>query len=69
VQLSLTEQGRTVTRQAIAVVQELLEQLLEPLGGLDAPRARVFTDELMTLLDAPLAPSAPNDEHIEGTTP
>ncbi len=37
VQLALTEQGRTVTRRAIAVVQELLRQLLEPLGGPDAP--------------------------------
>ncbi|MFB6960651.1 MarR family winged helix-turn-helix transcriptional regulator [Streptomyces sp. NPDC056309] len=69
VQLALTEQGQTVTRQAIAVVQELLQQLLEPLGGLDAPRTRAFTDELTTLLDAPLAPLPPNDESIQGTTP
>ncbi|MEU9994155.1 MarR family transcriptional regulator [Streptomyces sp. NPDC050848] len=65
VQLALTEQGTTVVRQAIKVVQDLLQQLLEPLGGLDAPRTRAFTDELMTLLDAPLAPPVPNDEHDE----
>lgn len=69
VQLALTQQGQAVTRQAIAAVQELLDQLLEPLGGLDAPRTRAFTDELATLLDAPLTPFAPNDESTQGTTP
>ncbi|MDH6705676.1 MULTISPECIES: MarR family winged helix-turn-helix transcriptional regulator [unclassified Kitasatospora] len=69
VQLGLTEQGQAVTRQAVVVVQELLQQLLEPLGGLDAPRTRAFTDELTTLLDAPLIPSVPNDESTRGTTP
>ncbi|MEU8034797.1 MarR family transcriptional regulator, partial [Streptomyces sp. NPDC049099] len=68
-QLALTEQGRAVTRQAIAVVQELHQQLLEPLGGVDAPRTRAFTDELTTLLDAPLAPSIPNDQTTQGATP
>ncbi|MBP2336441.1 DNA-binding MarR family transcriptional regulator [Saccharothrix coeruleofusca] len=61
VQLALTEQGQAVTRQAIAMVQELLQRLLAPLGGLDAPRTRAFTQELTTLLDTPLAPLAPND--------
>ncbi|MEV4974660.1 MarR family winged helix-turn-helix transcriptional regulator [Streptomyces scopuliridis] len=69
VQLALTEQGQAITRQAIAAVQELLQQLLEPLGGLDAPRTRAFTDELTTLLDAPLTPSVPNDESTQGATP
>jgi DNA-binding MarR family transcriptional regulator len=76
VQLSLTEEGQAVTRQAIAVVQELLERLLEPLGGLDAPRTRAFTDELKALLDAPLTPPThhehsdrSSDENDEGTTP
>ncbi|MBL7624944.1 MarR family transcriptional regulator [Frankia sp. AgB1.8] len=69
VQLALTEQGQAVTRQAIVAVQELLAQLLEPLGGLDAPRTRAFTDELTTLLDAPLTPSAPDDESTQETTP
>lgn len=62
VQLALTEQGEAVTREAIGVVQELLQQLLEPLGGLDAPRTRAFTGELTALLDVPLTPSIPNDE-------
>ncbi|MFI8365193.1 MarR family winged helix-turn-helix transcriptional regulator [Streptomyces sp. NPDC085612] len=62
VQLTLTEQGQAITRQAIDVVQELHQQLLEPLGGLGTPRTRAFTDELRTLLDAPLTPFPPNDQ-------
>ncbi|MER7770368.1 MarR family transcriptional regulator [Kitasatospora sp. NPDC096140] len=62
VQLSLTEQGREVTRRAITVVQGLLDRLLEPLGGQDSPRARQFTSELAALLDAPLDPPTENDE-------
>ncbi|MEU9234163.1 MarR family winged helix-turn-helix transcriptional regulator [Streptomyces subrutilus] len=69
VQLALTEQGQAVTRRAIAVVQELLGQLLEPLGGPDGPRTRAFTDELRTLLDAPLAPPVSDDESNQGTPP
>lgn len=61
-QLSLTEQGRDVTRRAIKVVQGLLDQLLEPLGGQVSPRTRQFTRELTTLLDAPLNPHTENDE-------
>ncbi|MFF3945925.1 MarR family winged helix-turn-helix transcriptional regulator [Streptomyces sp. NPDC001902] len=61
-QLSLTEQGRDVTRRAIGVVQGLLDQLLEPLGGQDSPRTRQFTRELATLIDAPLDPYTENDE-------
>ena len=62
VQLALTEQGSEVTGRAIKVVQGLLQQLLEPLGGLDSPRAREFTRDLATLLDAPLDPFSENDE-------
>lgn len=69
VRLALTEQGEAVTRQAIEVVQQLLQQLLEPLGGLDAARTSAFTAELTALLDAPLAPSVPNDESNRRTTP
>ncbi|MGW1767740.1 MarR family winged helix-turn-helix transcriptional regulator [Streptomyces sp. NPDC002073] len=69
VQLALTEPGRAVTRQAVTVVQGLLQQLLEPLGGLDTPRTRAFTEELTTLLDAPLTASVTNDESTQGTTP
>ncbi|BFV59509.1 MarR family transcriptional regulator [Kitasatospora sp. CMC57] len=68
VQLALTEQGEDVTRRALAVVQELLQQLVEPLGGLDAPRTRAFSAELTTLLDVPLAPAVPTAETRE-TTP
>ncbi|MCX5262698.1 MarR family winged helix-turn-helix transcriptional regulator [Streptomyces sp. NBC_00199] len=56
VQLSLSERGRDVTLRAITVVRGLLEQLLEPLGGLDGARTRAFTEELTTLLDVPLGP-------------
>ncbi|MGE7391764.1 MarR family winged helix-turn-helix transcriptional regulator [Streptomyces sp. NPDC004126] len=55
--LSLTEQGHDVTKRAIKAVQELLDQLLEPLGGQDSARASRFTRELLTLLDAPLDPA------------
>ncbi|MDT0467773.1 MarR family winged helix-turn-helix transcriptional regulator [Streptomyces gibsoniae] len=61
-QLSLTEPGRDVTARAITVVQGLLDQLLEPLGGQDSPRAREFTRELVTLLDAPLDPYTENEK-------
>lgn len=56
VQLALTEQGQERTRQAIEVVQGLLQQLLAPLGGLGSARTRDFTRELTTLLDVPLDP-------------
>lgn len=56
VQLSLTAHGREVTRRAIAVVQQLLDQLLAPLGGLGSRRAEAFARELTALLDAPLDP-------------
>ncbi|WP_405975436.1 MarR family transcriptional regulator [Streptomyces sp. NBC_00988] len=62
VQLALTEQGREVTRRAIKVVHGLLEQLLEPLGGLDSARARELSRDLTILLDTPLAP-VPESEH------
>ncbi|WP_431987404.1 MarR family winged helix-turn-helix transcriptional regulator [Streptomyces griseoflavus] len=57
VQLALTPRGVEVTGQAIELVQGLLRQLLEPLGGLDGPRTRAFMDDLTTLLDTPLTPS------------
>jgi len=65
VQLALTEQGREVTGRAIKVVRGLLQQLLEPLGGLDSPRAREFTRDLATLLDAPLDPRSETTENTE----
>lgn len=54
VQLSLTAHGREVTRRAITVVRQLLDDLLAPLGGLDGQRAEVFARELAALLDVPL---------------
>ncbi|MGA5899205.1 MarR family winged helix-turn-helix transcriptional regulator [Streptomyces venetus] len=61
VQLALTEQGREVTERAIKVVRGLLQQLMEPLGGLDGARAQEFTRDLTDLLDAPLDPSRENE--------
>ncbi|MFD5335728.1 MarR family winged helix-turn-helix transcriptional regulator [Streptomyces hawaiiensis] len=61
VQLALTEQGSEVTQRAITVVHGLLQQLLDPLGGLGSARAREFTRELTALLDAPLDPSPENE--------
>ncbi|WP_406005464.1 MarR family transcriptional regulator [Streptomyces sp. NBC_00637] len=58
VQLALTERGQDVTRRAVQVVQGLLEQLLEPLGGLESPRTRTLVGELLLLLDVPLDPAA-----------
>ncbi|MFJ5775556.1 MarR family winged helix-turn-helix transcriptional regulator [Streptomyces sp. NPDC093094] len=60
VRLSLTEQGRATTLQAVEVVHALLERLLAPLGGLDGERTREFARDLATLLDAPLDPSHEN---------
>ncbi|WP_406399020.1 MarR family transcriptional regulator [Streptomyces sp. NBC_00879] len=54
VQLSLTDKGREVARRAMDVVQQLLDRLLEPLGGLEGRRAEVFSRELAVLLDTPL---------------
>jgi len=54
VQLALTAHGREVTGSAITVVQQLLDQLLAPLGGLDGRRTEVFASELAALLDVPL---------------
>ncbi|MBD0839899.1 MarR family winged helix-turn-helix transcriptional regulator [Streptomyces sp. TRM68416] len=56
VQLALTDRGRETTGQAIGVVQGLLDQLLQPLGGLDSDRTREFGRDLAALLDAPLDP-------------
>ncbi len=62
VQLALTEEGRAAARRAIEVVQGLLQQLLEPLGGLDSTRTREFTRELTALLDVPLTPVTEHDK-------
>lgn len=62
VRLTLTEDGITAARRAIPVVHGLLDQLLEPLGGLHAPRTEALAGELTALLAAPLAaPLTPTD--------
>ncbi|XUL86253.1 MarR family winged helix-turn-helix transcriptional regulator [Streptomyces galilaeus] len=62
VQLALTDEGREVTRQAIKVVHGLLQQLLEPLGGLDSERTRAFGRDLAILLDTPLNPASEHEK-------
>ncbi|MFF2846529.1 MarR family winged helix-turn-helix transcriptional regulator [Streptomyces sp. NPDC058001] len=57
IRLALTERGDTAVRPALAVVQALVDQLLDPLGGQDDPRTATFVHDLTTLLNAPLAPS------------
>ncbi|SDJ37554.1 MarR family winged helix-turn-helix transcriptional regulator [Streptomyces indicus] len=64
VQLTLTPQGQAVTRKAIEVVQELHQQLLEPLGGLEGERTHVLTQELRTLLDVRLDPAVSRDPSV-----
>ncbi|SEO45492.1 MarR family winged helix-turn-helix transcriptional regulator [Actinacidiphila rubida] len=54
VQLVLTAEGREVTGRAITVVQQLLDQLMSPLGGRGSERCEMFVQELTVLLDAPL---------------
>lgn len=54
VRLSLTAEGLAVTRQAIAIVRELHDRLLAPLGGLHGRRTAVFTRQLTSLLAVPL---------------
>ena len=61
VQLSLTDPGRAVTTQAIAIVRQLVGQLIAPLGGLASSRTRAFVRELTILLSAPLG-AAPEIE-------
>ncbi|CAM5439563.1 putative HTH-type transcriptional regulator [Streptomyces alboniger] len=54
VRLTLTAEGRAAVRPAIDAVQELLDQLLIPLGGLDDPRTDDLKRTLTALLDTPL---------------
>ncbi|MEU9478952.1 MarR family transcriptional regulator [Streptomyces sp. NPDC048191] len=65
VRLELTAPGREVTQKAIEVVQGLLGQLTAPLGGPGSPRAREFSQDLRTLLDAPLDPFGATDHETE----
>lgn len=56
VRLRLTARGREVVEPAIATVAELLDRLLEPLGGRDGARTAALTRELTVLLGTPLDP-------------
>ena len=53
VQLSLTDRGTEVAGRAITIVQRLMDQLLEPLGGLNGRQTAEFSRELTVLLDVP----------------
>lgn len=53
VQLALTDEGRAVATRAVEVVQELMDRLLAPLGGLGGSEAEAFTRTLTVLLDEP----------------
>ncbi|MEU9207291.1 MarR family transcriptional regulator [Streptomyces sp. NPDC048415] len=67
VQLSLTKDGLVIARRAITVVQGLLDQLLQPLGGLDGERTKAFSRELATLLDVPLDPQTAREPESRST--
>jgi len=56
VQLALTEGGERTVREAMRIVQELLERLLAPLGGRHSARTEALVRELTELLDNPLDP-------------
>ncbi|MEU0082889.1 MarR family transcriptional regulator [Streptomyces sp. NPDC006274] len=67
VQLSLTPAGEEKARRAVTEVHTLLDRLLDPLGGLEAPRTRALTRELRLLLETPL--DAPPDTYEDTSTP
>lgn len=54
IRLRLTARGREVVEPAIATVAELLDRLLEPLGGRRSDRTAALSHELTLLLDTPL---------------
>ncbi len=55
VELILTGQGRQATRQAMGIVRSCVNQLLAPLGGIEARRTTRFVRDLRALLDVPWA--------------
>jgi DNA-binding MarR family transcriptional regulator len=54
VRLRLTDAGLTTTANAIAVVVELSDRLMAPLGGLGSERTDAFVRAVQTLLDVSL---------------
>jgi DNA-binding MarR family transcriptional regulator len=67
VRLSLTPAGEEKARRAVTEVRTLLDRLLAPLGGLDAPRTQALARELRLLLETPL--DAPPDTVEDTSTP
>jgi DNA-binding MarR family transcriptional regulator len=59
VKLTLTDAGQERIRPAMAIVSDLLEQLLGPLGGREDARARALVADLTTLLNTPLEAPGP----------
>jgi MarR family transcriptional regulator, organic hydroperoxide resistance regulator len=55
-QLALTREGYAVTHRAIAIVRQLMDPMLAPLGGLGGSRTAAFVRELTALLDVPFDP-------------
>lgn len=53
VQLALTDEGQAVAVRAVAVVRELMDRLLAPLGGAGGAGTEAFVRELTVLLDEP----------------
>lgn len=51
-QLTLTDKGTAVIKEAIAVVHALQDELTAPIGGIASPRNRELVRTLQTLLDA-----------------
>jgi MarR family transcriptional regulator, organic hydroperoxide resistance regulator len=60
VRLAVTDDGRTVIDQAIAIVHALLNQLTAPLGGTDGAPVQSLMDDLAVLIDTPLPPQLPH---------
>ncbi|MCF2533395.1 MarR family winged helix-turn-helix transcriptional regulator [Yinghuangia soli] len=54
VRLALSDRGREVTAAAIVVVHELIDRLMEPLGGLAGEGTASLKRDLGLLLDVPL---------------
>lgn len=53
-QVALTSKGERVMREAIAVVADLHDELLAPLGGRRSARTRALDGALQALLTAPI---------------
>jgi DNA-binding MarR family transcriptional regulator len=57
--VALTERGRAIAIDAMAVVHPLLDDLTAPLGGTSSERVHHLRQELQLLLDNPKGPSSP----------